>query len=274
MRAVASVIALLFALCSVSGYAEVPKTTNYPTQATATDTRRSGFFDMGAATKAMQLDDAQNPSLLWVQSAPLLWNRSEKAAPSCASCHGQPSADGKPPIKLCGVAARYPAIDKTLGKPINLSQRINQCRMRHQRLPTLSSEHEDLLSLDAWLGYHSRGERIALENDPRLIDSQRKGEARFNQRLGQVNLSCAHCHDQRAGLMLGGSVIPQGHATGYPSYRLEWQGLGSLARRVRGCMTGVRAQAFAAWSDEMTELEVYLARRSSGMAVETPAVRP
>jgi L-cysteine S-thiosulfotransferase len=74
--------------------------------------------------------------------------------------------------------------------------------------------------------------------------------------------------------MLGGSLIPQGHTTGYPTYRLEWQGLGSLARRLRGCMTGVRAQPFAAWSDEMTALEVYLASRAMGMPFEGPAVRP
>jgi sulfur-oxidizing protein SoxA len=69
-------------------------------------------------------------------------------------------------------------------------------------------------------------------------------------------------------------VIPQGHATGYPIYRLEWQGMGSLQRRLRNCMTGVRAEPFAYGAPEMVALELYLAHRARGMVVEAPAVRP
>ena len=39
----------------------------------------------------------------------------------------------------------------------------------------------------------------------------------------------------------GDAVIPQAHPTGYPIYRLEWQGLGSLQRRLRNCLVGMRA---------------------------------
>ena len=31
-----------------------------------------------------------------------------------------------------------------------------------------------------------------------------------------------------------------------PEYRLEWQAMGSLDRRIRNCMVGVRAEPFAA----------------------------
>jgi L-cysteine S-thiosulfotransferase len=172
------------------------------------------------------------------------------------------------------IAARYPALDALLGKPVNLSQRINLCRQRHQQLPALGSEHEDLLSLESWLGYSARNHAIAPSSDAKLDTWRKQGENLFLQRMGQLNLSCAQCHDERAGGKLGASTIPQGQATGYPIYRLEWQGMGSLARRIRGCLTGVRAQPFAAGSDEMTALEVYLAYRAMGMPLETPAVRP
>lgn len=69
-------------------------------------------------------------------------------------------------------------------------------------------------------------------------------------------------------------MIPQAHPTGYPIYRLEWQGLGSLQRRLRNCMTGVRAEPFAYGAQEMVELELYLAARARGMASEAPPVRP
>jgi sulfur-oxidizing protein SoxA len=55
---------------------------------------------------------------------------------------------------------------------------------------------------------------------------------------------------------------------------LEWQGLGSLQRRLRGCMTGVRSEPFAYGSPEFIAIELYLMSRGTGMELETPAVRP
>lgn len=232
------------------------------------DGRRSGFADMGPSTQAMQRDDGQNPAMLWVQEGEQLWRKApSSSARACVSCHGEPSA-------LRGVAARYPAWDDALRRPVNLATRINLCRVRHQQQPALPAEHSELLALEALVGMQSRSLPIAPPMDPRLQASRARGEATWKQRIGQLDLSCAQCHDERAGGRLGSALIPQGHATGYPIYRLEWQGMGSLARRVRGCMTGVRAEPFAYGSVEMTELELYLARRAMGMSVETPAVRP
>ena len=94
------------------------------------------------------------------------------------------------------------------------------------------------------------------------------------QPMGQLNLSCAQCHDDNAGKRLGSSLIPQAHHTGFPAYRLEWQAMGSLQRRLRNCMNGVRAEAFAYGAEELVELKLYRAVRAKGMPVETPGVRP
>jgi sulfur-oxidizing protein SoxA len=115
---------------------------------------------------------------------------------------------------------------------------------------------------------------IAAGEDPRLEPFRARGEALFRRRQGQLNLSCANCHDDNPGRQLGGNAIPQGHPTGYPLYRLEWQGLGSLQRRLRNCMAGVRAEPYAYGSPEYVELELYLMHRARGMPLETPAVRP
>jgi sulfur-oxidizing protein SoxA len=232
-----------------------------------TPLRRSGFEDMGAATQAMQRDDTANPAMLWVQDGEQLWRRSAGAGKSCAACHGEPAA-------MRGVAARYPAWDALASRPVNLAGRINACRERHQQAAPWPAEHADLLALEALVGLQSRGLPIAPPADPRLATHRARGEALFRDRIGQLQLSCAQCHDERAGGKLGASLIPQGHATGYPIYRLEWQGLGSLGRRLRNCMTGVRAEPLAHGSVGMVELELHLASRAMGMAVETPAVRP
>jgi len=50
--------------------------------------------------------------------------------------------------------------------------------------------------------------------------------------------------------------------------------VGSLQRRLRNCMTGVRAEPFPYGSTELQQLELYLMERARGMTLETPGVRP
>jgi L-cysteine S-thiosulfotransferase len=238
------------------------------TAAHATDTRKSGFEFMQPSTRALQKDDTQNPAMLWVKDGQALWNKPEGVtAKSCASCHGEIS-------RMKSVATRYPAYSSTQKKVFNLSQQINLCRVTQQQAPAWPAEHESLLGLEAAIAKESRNLPIAPAAQPQLADAQKRGEALFNLRIGQVDLSCRDCHDTLAGKKLGGNIIPQGHATGYPIYRLEWQSVGSLQRRLRGCMTAVRAEPYAIGASELVDLEAYLAKRAAGMTLESPGVRP
>jgi L-cysteine S-thiosulfotransferase len=235
----------------------------------AQEARRSGFDDMSPSTQAMQRDDAQNPAMLWVQDGAALWMRAPSpSAPACAGCHG----DARESMR--GVAARYPAYDEALARPIDLAMRINRCRETRQGASRLAPDSQELLGLESYVALQSRGVPIEPPADARLLPWRERGEALYRERIGQLNLSCAQCHDERAGQRLGGGLIPQGHANGYPLYRLEWQGVGSLLRRIRNCMTGVRAQPLPAESPEFAALAAYLAWRDRGMAMESPAVRP
>jgi sulfur-oxidizing protein SoxA len=231
--------------------------------------RRSGYDFMTPELKAMQDDDGSNPAMLWVRDGEAAWARAAgSAGVACAQCHGDARASMK------GVAARYPAFDAVAGRPVDLGARINVCRVRHQGAPALARESDELLALEAWVAFQSRGLPIAPPADARLDRWRAQGERLYRARMGQLDFACAQCHDEHAGQRLAGSTIPQAHPTGYPIYRLEWQGMGSLERRLRGCMSGVRAEPFAAGSDDMVALELYLAQRAAGLRVETPAVRP
>ena len=201
------------------------------------DPRRSGFDAMSPSTQALQRDDTQNPAMLWVADG------EQRFAADCQRCHGVAS--------MRGVAARYPAWDAASSKPVTLAARINLCRTRHVKVPAL-----------------------APDATPALRHSRAEGERLYRQRFGQLDFSCAQCHDDHAGRRLAGAPIPQAHPTGYPIYRLEWQGMGSLQRRLRNCMTGVRAEPFGYGSDEFTAIELYLKQRAAGMAMESPGVRP
>jgi sulfur-oxidizing protein SoxA len=230
--------------------------------------KRSGFDAMSPSLQTMQRDDMQNPGMLWVADGELLWRTAPAGSKSCADCHGELRQ------AMGGVAARYPDWDAIAQRPTNLAQRINACRTRHQRAAPWASESKELLSLEAAVAQASRGAPLAPSQAPELAASRGEGERLYRQRMGQLHLACAQCHDDLPGRKLGGTPIPQGHVNGYPIYRLEWQSLGTLRRRIRNCMTGVRAEPFAHDAPEMLALELNLAQRSAGLAVETPAVRP
>ena len=231
--------------------------------------RRSGYTFMAPDTRAMQDDDTANPGMLGVLDGEALWNRKAGSADkSCADCHG----DAR--LGMKGVAARYPAYDKLLARPVNLEQRINLCRARHQDAEPLPYERHDLLALTAFVAEQSRGMAIAPGSAPELEPFVAKGHDFFMHRQGQLNLACTNCHDDNWDKHLAGSAVTQAIPNGYPVYRLEWQSLGSLQRRLRNCITGMRAQNFDFGAQELVELELYLMSRARGMPIETPAVRP
>jgi sulfur-oxidizing protein SoxA len=258
MRPIAAVVFATAVLSATAIAAEIPLAE-----------RKSGYEFMGRETRAMQDDDTVNPAMLWVLDGEALWNRKEgSAAKSCADCHGDARASMK------GVAARYPAFSAARGRPVDLEQRINICRTEQQQSTPLPLESKELLALAAYVGRQSRGMPIEIADDERTKPFLQAGRELFTQRQGQLNLSCAQCHDDNWGQKLAGAAIPQGHPTGYPLYRLEWQALGSLQRRLRNCLFGMRAISYPLGAPEYVDLELYLMWRARGMPVETPAVRP
>ena len=185
---------------------------------------------------------------------------------SCSSCH----SDAKK--SMHGVATQFPKVIN--GKLQTLEGQINQCRVGAQGSSPLAYEGKDLLALTAFVAFQSKGMPISISETSANAPFLKKGRQTFNERMGQLNLSCAQCHEDRAGLKLGGSLIPQGHPNAYPIYRLEWQTLGSVQRRLRNCMSGVRAQQFEYGSPEMAQLELFLMWRARGLPLESPGVRP
>jgi sulfur-oxidizing protein SoxA len=233
------------------------------------DTRRTGYQDMSAPLQQMEDDDTANPGMLFVQAGEALWNTPAGTAnKACADCHGTVDKNMK------GVAARYPAFAKDADRPVDLEGRINLCRTGQQQAEVLKPESQDLLALSAYVTHASRGLPIAPPADPRLVKARAEGEAIFKRREGQLNLSCANCHDDNAGKKLAGATIPQGHPTAYPVYRSEWQTVGSLQRRLRNCMIGMRTEPYAYNSAEYVALEAYLMDRAKGLKIESPGIRP
>ncbi len=229
--------------------------------------KRSGYLDARPDIRAMQDDDAANPGFLWILQGDRLWHRPPApTVPACSGCHTLETMDG--------VAARYPRFDPARARPVTLDGRIRQCRTDHQRQPDLGPDADAILALTALVGLRSRGQPMHVSVEGPASTVLETGRTLFQTRMGQLNLSCAQCHESLAGQRLAGSTIPQGQANAYPQYRLEWQTMGSLERRIRNCMTGIRAEPFTRDDPDLLALMFYLGWRANGLPVEIPAVRP
>jgi len=176
--------------------------------------RKPGYDFMGRETRAMQDDDTANPAMLWVLDGEALWNRkADTAGKSCADCHNDAA------ISMKGVAARYPAFSPARGRPINIEERINLCRTEQQQASPLAHESKELLELTAYVASQSKGLPIEIAEDERTRPFIETGRKFFQLRQGQLNLSCAQCHDDNWGQRLAAAPVPQAHPTGYPLYR-------------------------------------------------------
>lgn len=228
----------------------------------------SGSTFLSPEMRLQQADQTRNPGFFWVeQGRDLFSRRPAPGARACVDCHAEPEQS------LRGAATRYPQVDAANGRLLNLEGRIEHCRVERQAQPAFGYETPELLALTAYVAGLSRGLPMDVRTDGAAAPHLQTGKAFFERRQGQLNLSCRQCHDGLVGQKLRGDTISHGVGTGYPAYRLEWNDVGSLHRRLRACSLGVRATQFDYGSPEYLALELYLAARAKGLPVETPGIR-
>ncbi len=277
---VEDVVAYLATLKSApleSGQPDVP--TSSPTEVSTSqsapeqipysvENRRSGYTYLSVDNQQLQNDDFANPGMLWVERGRELWKTPDgDLQKSCTTCH----AEAGPSMR--GVRLRFPRFDQRQKKLINLEQQINRCRQEHMHASPYAYESEPLLALTTLIAFQSRGLPLTIHIDDSTRPFFEAGRAFFTQRRGQLDLACAHCHDQYAGRRLRGDIISQGQVNGFPIYRQLWQTLGSAHRMFAWCNTAIRAEALLLGSDEYVNLELYMAWRARGLPVESPAIR-
>lgn len=230
--------------------------------------RRSGYTYMTDQTRFIQNDDFENPAMLWVERGEEQWSKVDgKEDKSCQSCHNDASESMKK------VGATYPVYAPEVKKMMSLEQRMNQCRTERMGAEAWKWESDAMLSMTSFVRNQSRGEPIQVVVDGPARAFFEKGKAFFEERRGQLDLACQHCHQYYAGGQIRANTLSQGHTNGFPTYRLKWQKVGSIQRRFRGCNKMVRSTPFAYGADEYVNLELYMAWRGRGLPVETPAVR-
>ncbi|MGL4233473.1 MAG: sulfur oxidation c-type cytochrome SoxA [Casimicrobium sp.] len=222
---------------------------------------------MASHLQKQQADDDQNPAMLWVDSGRNLFER------DCKSCH----------TDVRGLATKLPrvAIDPATKQErvVTLESQINTCQSTRVKSQSGSAskpyalESEPLLSLATYVAFSSRGMKQEVATNVTQTASWQRARAMFFAVQGKLDFSCAACHDKIAGKRVRTQAISQGHGVGFPAYRVEWQTVGSLNRRLRACFFGMEANVPVASDPILSELELYLAWRSDGLPIEAPAVR-
>ncbi|MYZ49765.1 sulfur oxidation c-type cytochrome SoxA [Propylenella binzhouense] len=229
----------------------------------------SGWHFREDETQALETDDFDNPGMLMVERGQDLWNEVQGAAgKSCASCHGEAAESMK------GVGAKTPFWSAEAKRPVNLELQINQCRTERMQAEPYKFDDPDQIAMVSFVRFQSRGMPVKLDLDQGDMKAWwERGKELYYTRFGQLDFSCASCHEQNAGKYLRADYLSQGQINGFPTYRLKDATLISTHNRFKGCVRDTRAEPFQPLSDEFMALEVYVAWRGTGLAVETPAVR-
>jgi len=228
----------------------------------------SGHVFLSPSLKAIQNDLSTSPVSLWLEQGRSLWSGQAGQA-SCSQCHGNIET-------MRQAATHFPMWSVKLQKLVNLEDQILICSERTQR-PLKGLENTDVLSLSGLLHQTSAGLnfQIAPKDDiqQRWQGELNEGAKLFTTRMGRMNLACTHCHDLNIGKSMRSDVISPGHPTGFPIFKLSWQSMGSIDRRLRACYSGVQAEVPAPGSPELRQLELFLKSRAQGMPIEGPSLR-
>ncbi|HMQ58174.1 MAG TPA: sulfur oxidation c-type cytochrome SoxA [Rhizobiaceae bacterium] len=228
----------------------------------------SGWLFREAETRDLERDPFENPGMLASEEGAQIWNTVEgTAGKSCASCHGDAAESMK------GIGANYPKWDAEAGKPINIELQINKCREKNMGAEPYAFDKGGQVPLTVYIKHQSLGAPMSVDLSQGEMQAWwEKGKEVYYTRTGQLNLSCANCHEDNMGKFIRADHLSQGQINGFPTYRLK-SGLTSLHNRFRGCIRDTRAEQPKAFSDELMALEVYVGWRGTGLSIETPAVR-
>ncbi|MCD9147531.1 sulfur oxidation c-type cytochrome SoxA [Pseudophaeobacter flagellatus] len=236
--------------------------------ADALDEIMSGWHFRSDETQALQMDDFENPAMVFVDKAYDAWNTAEGSeGKSCASCHDDVEES------MAGVRAVYPKWNEAAGEVRTLAMQVNDCRENQMGAKAWKYTGGDMTAMEALISVQSRGMPVNVAIDGPAQSAWEQGKELYYTRTGQLELSCANCHEDSYGKMIRADHLSQGHINGFPTYRLKNAKLNNVQARFKGCVRDTRAETYKPGSSEFVALELYVASRGNGLSVEGPSVR-
>ena len=246
---------------------EIVTETAAPAHMENVDTIYSGWRFRSDETQAVQADDFDNPAMIFVETAIEAFDTVDGSeGKACASCHESPDA-------MAGVKAVYPKWNEAAGEVRTIEMQINDCRTSRMGADAWKYTGGDMTNMVALLASVSRGLPVNVAIDGPASETWEKGKDIYYTRFGQLELSCANCHEDSYGMMIRADHLSQGQINGFPTYRLKNTKLNAVHARFKGCVRDTRAHTFSPGSPEFVALELYVASRGNGLSVEGPSVR-
>ncbi|WP_414706664.1 sulfur oxidation c-type cytochrome SoxA [Salibaculum sp.] len=234
----------------------------------AVPTVRSGWTFRASETQQLQMDDFENPAMIDADNGMSAWNTAEGAeGKSCADCHGAMEDS------MGMVRATYPKWNEEAGEVRNIQMQVDDCRVNQMGAEPYGLDSRPMLAMEAAISSVGRGQVVDVAIDGPAAETWEMGKELYYTRFGQLDLSCASCHELNYDNYIRADHLSQGQINGFPTYRLKNARLNGTHSRFRGCIRDTRAETFAVGSEEFLALELYVASRGNGLTVEGPAVR-
>jgi sulfur-oxidizing protein SoxA len=181
------------------------------------------------------------------------------------------------------VGGDYPYFDEEKKEVVSLTGAINKC-LTDAGQEAWNEKKGKMAFFQAYIMQQTQDAEkkvnIKIESADAAAAYERGKEYYYTQR-GYLKLSCATCHVQGAGKRVRNESLSQlpGQTTHFPVYRLKWgkdkiaDGLGTLERRMEGCIKDQGQVPPKTNSQTMKELLYFMAYMSNGMNVDGPDVR-
>ena len=213
------------------------------------------------------------PTEEWIEVGEEIYNKAFANGKSFKSCFPNPALAG----------AMYPMFDEKRKEVITSTVAINECLTANGEKKWNTSKGK-LAHLQAYFAYEATEAEKVVDvqiKSTAAAEAYERGKEYYYTQRGYLKLNCANCHVQGAGQRVRNESLSQllGHTTHFPVYRLKWgagnpaNGLGTLERRMGGCIKDEGQVPPKADSQEMRELLFFMAYMSNGLKFDGPDIR-
>lgn len=251
----------------VNGEIEMVTETEAPEHLEGLRTIRSGWTFRTEETQSLQMDDFDNPGMIFADQGRDAWNTVEgDAGQSCASCHDEPES-------MRGLRAQLPKWNEEKGEVYTAEMYVNDCRTERMGAEAWGWNSQPMRNMTALIASVSRGMTVDVAIDGPVSDAWERGKEIYYTRYGQLELACANCHEDNYDNYIRADHLSQGQTNGFPVYRLKQANLVSQHNRFKGCIRDTRGVPYDIGSEDFVALQLYVASRGNGLSVEGPSVR-
>jgi sulfur-oxidizing protein SoxA len=175
------------------------------------------------------------------------------------------------------ISGTFPYYDSKTKKMVSLTSAINDC-LRANGEKEWNTKKGPMAEFQAYFVNQSKeaGKKFDIKiNSEAEKKAYERGKEYYYSQRGYLKLSCATCHIDGAGKRVRNEILSPlvGQVTSFPVVRLRWAEIGTVERRLSGCIIDQGQVPPKDESQDMIELLYFLSYMSNGMPVDGPDVR-